>query len=160
MRKVIVNSTPIISLCKIGRIDILKAMYSEIIIPEAVYTEVTKKDDVVKTTLESNKSWISVKTISNEIDKRMYKARLHDGEVEVMILAQEENADLVVIDDLPARKTAQYLGLTLTGTLGILIKAKENGIIDAVMPLIHEMQLKHIYFSENLINMVRAICNE
>lgn len=48
----------------------------------------------------------------------MYRAKLHDGEVEVMILAQEKGADLVIIDDHAAKKTAKYLGLPVTGTMG------------------------------------------
>lgn len=55
----------------------------------------------------------------------MYQAKLHAGEVEVMILAQEEPpANLVILDDNAAKKTAKYLGLKVTGTLGVLIKAK------------------------------------
>lgn len=54
---------------------------------------------------------------------------LHAGAVEVMILAQEQKADLVIIDDNAAKKTAKYLGLTVTGTLGILLKAKRQGVV-------------------------------
>jgi predicted nucleic acid-binding protein len=53
----------------------------------------------------ANRDWIHIEPITNVVDKKMYKAKLHDGEVEVMILAQETKADLVVIDDGPARKT-------------------------------------------------------
>ena len=56
----------------------------------------------------------------------MYEAKLHDGEVEVMILAQEEpKADLVILDDNSAKKTAKFLELSVTGTLGVLVKAKQ-----------------------------------
>jgi len=91
----------------------------------------------------------------------MYKAKLHDGEVEVMILAQQhEGEHLVVIDDGPARKTADYLGLTLTGTIGVLIKAKINGHIDAVMPVIKEMERNGIYISNDLKARVKRISKE
>ena len=114
MRRVIVNSTPIIVLCNIGLLDILKALYAEICIPEAVYREVTEKDDSACQVLKTALNWIHVEKIANQSDKKMYKAKLHDGEVEVMILAQEGTADdLVVIDDNAAKKTAKYLGLKL-----------------------------------------------
>ena len=157
MRKVVVNSTPLIALCKIGRLDILKAMYKEILIPEAVYREVTEKNDAVMTLIKKNLSWIKIENISNYADKKMYKARLHDGEVEVMILAQEKKADLVIIDDLSARKTAEYLELPLTGTLGVLIKAKTNNVIPAVMPIIREMESHGIYFSKALVERIRRL---
>ena len=109
MRRVIVNSTPIIILCNIGLLDILKALYAEICIPEAVYREVTEKDDSACQVLKTALNWIHVEKIANQSDKKMYKAKLHDGEVEVMILAQEGTADdLVVIDDNAAKKTAKY----------------------------------------------------
>jgi len=91
----------------------------------------------------------------------MYKAKLHDGEVEVMILAQEYEGDhLVIIDDGPARRTADYLGLTLTGTIGVLIKAKEKGLINAVMPFIAKMEKQGIFFSDELKARVKRVAGE
>ncbi len=90
----------------------------------------------------------------------MYKAKLHDGEVEVMMLAQELHADLVVIDDGPARKTAEYLGLNVTGTLGVLIKCKQTGEIPAVLPLLRELTKKGIYLKPSLIASIQKIVDE
>ncbi|MFR8562888.1 MAG: DUF3368 domain-containing protein [Blautia sp.] len=84
----------------------------------------------------------------------MYKAKLHDGEVEVMILAQEKKADLVIIDDNAAKKTAKYLGLTVTGTLGVLIKAKHQGIINEVRPFLSKMRANGFYVSDAVECMV------
>ena len=112
MRKVIVNSTPVISLCKVGLLDLLRKQYGEVTIPEAVFKEISRKNDDVKKQL-SEADWIHVESIEETKSKKMYKAKLHDGEVEVMILAQEYDGEhLVIIDDGPARKTAEYLGLT------------------------------------------------
>ncbi len=99
MRKVIVNSTPLIVLCGIGRLDILRELYQEISIPNAVYREVTAKDDSACVQIRSAAEWICVEQIKDHSEKKMYKAKLHDGEVEVMILAQEQEADLVILDD-------------------------------------------------------------
>ncbi len=160
MRKVIVNSTPLISLCKVGLLDLLEKQYGEITIPEAVFREVGRKNDAVKKQV-SSLSWIHVEAIKETKSRRMYKAKLHDGEVEVMILAQEhEGEHLVVIDDFQARRAAEYLGLKLTGTIGVLIKAKENGYVDAVMPVISEMEREGIYFSDKLKEQIRHISKE
>ena len=160
MRKVIVNSTPLISLCKVGMLNLLKKMYGDITIPVSVFKEISRKNDVIREQVSSSK-WIHVESISENTNRKMYKAKLHDGEVEVMILAQEFNGEhLVVIDDGPARKTAEYLGLTLTGTIGILIKAKENGYISAVMPIVNEMEHEGIYFSEKLKEQIARISRE
>ncbi len=84
----------------------------------------------------------------------MYKAKLHEGEVEVMILAQEKKADLLILDDNAAKKTAKYLGLTVTGTLGVLLKAKRQGIIDKISPLLSELKQNGFYIDSALENMV------
>ena len=84
----------------------------------------------------------------------MYKAKLHAGEVEVMILAQEQKADLVIIDDNAAKKTAKYLGLTVTGTLGVLLKAKSRGIVQEITPLVAEMKRNGFYIDSMLEGFV------
>lgn len=154
MRKVIVNSTPLIVLCGIGRLHILKDMYEEIFIPSAVFREVTAKDDSVCVQIRSAGDWIRVEQIKDHSEKKMYKAKLHDGEVEVMILAQEQKADLIILDDNAAKKTAKYLGLTVTGTLGVLLKAKRRGIIDSVCPILSEMKQNGFYIDSVVERMV------
>lgn len=78
-----------------------------------------------------------------------------------MILAQEcEGEHLVVIDDGAARRTAEYLGLTLTGTMGVLIKAKQLGHLDSVMDVVAQMEAHEIYLSDALKAQVRRIAGE
>ena len=160
MRKVIVNSTPLIALCKVNQFDLLRRIYEEITIPRAVFEEVTQKNDPVRKEI-SAAPWIHIEAVQDTKAKRMYRAKLHDGEVEVMILAQEhEGEHLVVIDDNAARKTAQFLGLTLTGTMGVLIKAKELGYLDSVMPVVGRMEDKGIYFSDSIKARVKRLSHE
>lgn len=70
-------------------------MYGEIYIPEAVYREVTRKNDIVKKQIQNN-DWIHVEHIKNFERKRMYSAKLHEGEIEVMILAEEYGNEHIV----------------------------------------------------------------
>lgn len=154
MRKVIVNSTPLIVLSGAGKLDLLKKLYREVIIPEAVYREVTAKKDSACMQVIGESDWIRIEKIHDQSEKKMYKAKLHDGEVEVMILAQEKQADLVVIDDNAAKKTAKYLGLMVTGTIGVLIKAKKLGHLDAVRPVLDEIKENGFYIGTALEKMV------
>lgn len=154
MRKVIVNSTPLIVLCGIGKLDILRELYQEILIPTAVYQEVTVIEDSTCMQIKSAGNWLHIEQIHDETEKKMYKAKLHAGEVEVMILAQEQKADLVIIDDNAAKKTAKYLGLTVTGTLGVFLKAKKRGIIEKIYPLLSEIKRNGFYIDSNLEAMV------
>lgn len=160
MRRVIVNSTPLIALSKAEHLELLRDMYEEVYIPGAVFREVTVKNDVVKAKVERS-SWIHVVTVRDDADRRMYRAKLHAGEVEVIILASKYGEEhLVVIDDEQARKTAEYLGLNLAGTLGVLIKAKQRKLIDFVMPVVSNMEMHGIYFSTGLKEQVRRLVNE
>lgn len=160
MRKVIVNSTPLIALCKVNQLELLRELYTEITIPEAVFQEVTAKNDSVKRKILENGAWIHVQSVSDTIDRRMYKAKLHDGEVEVMILAQEIKADLVITDDNAARKTAIYLSLPLTGTVGVLLRAKAEGLVPKVMPIVDSMEQNGLYYGSVLKEWVRSQAKE
>jgi predicted nucleic acid-binding protein len=154
MRKVVVNTTPLIALSHIGQLDILKKMYGEILIPNAVYNELSAKpDSICKIEVENSKDWVRIEEIKNQMAKSMYKTQLHEGEVEVMILAQEVNADLVIIDDANAKKYAKYLKLPVTGTLGVLIKAKQSGYVDKIKPMLQMMIENGIYISQDLIKL-------
>lgn len=161
MRKIIVNSTPIISLCSIGRIELLKNMYEKIYIPYGVYEEVCiEGSSKVGANLIEKNSFIIINKIQNEEAKRFFKTSLHKGEVEVMILAEEMKADLCIIDDLLARKYAKYLGLQVTGTLGILLKAKEYGLIKEVKPYLNDLISNGIYISEKIYDSVTNLAGE
>ncbi len=141
MPKIVVNSTPLIILCNLNSLSILKELYGEIIIPEAVFNEVTAKQDTACQKLKTEIGWIKIIKIPQNEKLKIYRARLHSEEVEVILLAQKNPvADLVIIDDNAAKTTAKFLGLKVTGTLGVLLKAKRNGIIKEIKPYIKTMK--------------------
>ncbi|GHT48413.1 DUF3368 domain-containing protein [Bacteroidia bacterium] len=150
MRKVISNTTPILSLLKIDKLYILKELYETVSIPEAVFYEIeTGKDKEFYTDL-SEIEWIKIEKIRVQ-ESKLYLFDLDAGEAEVLILAQEQKADLVILDEIMGRRYAQQLGITLTGTLGILLKAKERGIIAAIKPLLYELIQKGSWLNPKLI---------
>ena len=161
MRSVVVNSTPIISLHSVGRLDLLEKMYDKIHIPYAVYEEVCIDGDVViDEGLLMSFSNFSIERISNAEAKRYFRTSLHKGEVETMILANELKANLCIIDDQIARNYAKFLGLTVTGTLGLLIKSKEHGFVENVTPLMDTLIQNGIYISSKLYADIQRITDE
>lgn len=144
MRKVIVNTTPLIALAGIGQLELLRKLYSEIMIPRAVYHEIISEP---ARSLVSEAEWIKVEKITGTIQKSAFSSRLHAGEVEVILLAQEAEADLLIMDDNAAKKTAKYLGLIVTGTMGVLIRAKKEGLITEVKPLLEGLINDGLYVS-------------
>jgi len=93
-------------------------------------------------------------------NSRDYFVDLDDGEAEVLILAKELNADLVILDEILGRRYAKTLKYNLTGTLGILLKAKENGIIKSLKELLSELTEKGTWLNPKLIQEVLRLSKE
>ncbi len=160
-RVVVVNSTPIIALASIQRLDLFKALYEVTYIPKAVFDEVMIKDNSqAQLELVKAREWIITKSISNNEAKKFFKVQLHEGEVEVMILGLEISADLLVIDDYMAREYAKYLDFKVTGSLGVLLRAKEKGIIPKIKPLMNDFIENGIYISDKLYYDILEIAEE
>lgn len=161
MPRIIVNSTPLIVLSNINHLDILQKLYSDIYIPQAVFDEVTAKNDSACQQIKNNLNWIHICAIKNQSMKRMYQAKLHDGEVEVMILAHEnQNKDIIIIDDGAAKKTAKFLGLQVTGTLGVILKAKKENIISNVSSIMNQLIQNGFYITQEVYDFVKNEAGE
>lgn len=159
MRKVICNTTPIISLLKIDKLHILEKLYGRIIVPKAVYDEIEKGRNKKYYLDIKSLPWIEISKIRNT-DSRLYFLDLDNGEAEVLILANEMGADLVIIDEIMGRRYAKQFDLNLTGTIGVLLKAKEKKIIDSVMDLIFRLTNKGTWISPKLIEKIKILSNE
>lgn len=159
-RTVVVNTTPIIALALIGQLDLLQHLYGEVVIPPAVQAEVLAGGPGsigVAELQEAN--WIQ--TVSMQDPRRAdLLSDLDRGEAEVIALAQELNAELVIIDERLARRHAKRLGLTLTGTLGVLLKAKERGFVPAVGPLIDQLRQGDIWLDDALVAEALRLAGE
>lgn len=153
MLKVVSDTTPIISLLKLNRLDLLKQLYEQIYIPNAVYKEIeagkTKPyyKDLAKI------SWINILKI-NDKNSLKYFLDLDLGEAEAIVLATELNADLIIIDEKLGRFHAKHASLKLTGTIGILLKAKANGLITELKPLLNQLIKNNVWISKNLKNLI------
>jgi len=152
---VVANSTPIILFHNIGYLHLLKTLYGKIYIPRAVYNEVAADFDFI-----SPQKWIKVIEIQNKDLKRLLQINLHVGEVEAIILSTEMPADLLILDDLLARKHAKVIGINITGTLGILLALKHKGIIHAVKPLMEQLINVGMYIDKKLYEDVLAMAKE
>jgi predicted nucleic acid-binding protein len=145
---VISNTTPIISLSSIGKIHILKDLFGEIIIPQAVYNEIKAKKRYGYEEVESE--FIKVKAIQGKIYIDTFLNQLDLGEAETIILAREINADYVLIDENLGYKIAKNSGLQAIRTLSVMLKAKEKGIIKEIRPLLDEMIAKGRWYSKKV----------
>lgn len=149
MRRIVVSDTTAIThLAKINALHILKFLYHEILIPEAVYNELSQVNRKQPGALQVlNASWIKVSPIKNQTVASKLKARLDLGESEAIALALEKNADLFIIDERLGRLVAKKLVNQIIGTIGVLLEAKKVGIIDSVRPYL--VQLRNTGFRMN-----------
>lgn len=149
MLKIVSNTTPIISLLKLNRLDILQQLYSQIFIPVAVYNEIEAGKSKRYYKDLSKIAWISIAEIQDKQAVK-YFLDLDAGESEAIVLATEINADLVILDEKLGRFYAKHADLKVTGTIGILIKAKAQGLIKKLKPLLDELTDKEVWISEKL----------
>ena len=111
-------------------------------------------------TLVLQSNWIKVVPVSQDEEKGLFSAKLHAGEEEVMLLAKEQNADLVIMVDNPAKKTAKFMGLAVTGSLGVILRAKNEGLIEEVRPIMMAMIMDGFYIDENTKQYVLETAGE
>lgn len=148
---VVSNSSPIIHLVKINKLYLLERMYGQIFVPNQVYLECTETrqyHEEVK--FISAASWIDIVQIKDiKLFKLLY-SEIDAGEAEALVLAFENNADLVLLDDMEARSMARRLEFTVTGTLGVLLKAKKQGIITSLKEDISKLESTGFWISSDL----------
>ncbi len=159
MLKVVSNTTPIISLLKLNLLDLLKQLYLQIYIPVAVYNEIEagKTKEFFKDL--SKIDWINIIEIQDKQAVK-YFLDLDSGEAEAIVLATELNADLIILDEKLGRFHAKHADLKVTGTIGVLIKAKKAGLIKDLKPLLNELTDKEVWISEKLKREILKKINE
>ena len=156
---VVVNSTPLVAFWSIARLDILRSLFGEIMIPPAVREEFLSAEKETRLKTLHDESWIQVVEIENPNRVAVYTG-LDEGEAQVLVLAEEQNASLVLIDERKARRFAERLKLPLSGTLGVLLLAKEEKIIPAISQLLKAIQEAGLYLHDDLIEQVLQLAGE
>ncbi|MGA1869032.1 MAG: DUF3368 domain-containing protein [bacterium] len=140
MPKIISNTSCLITLERIERIYILKELYNKIIIPKKVEEEFGGK-------LEN---WISICETSDVKTLKVLKTIVDEGEAEVLTLGTEIKDSLLILDDLKARAVAKGLEINITGTLGVILKAKRRGIIKSIKEVLNDLKKVEFRMSEKL----------
>lgn len=127
---VVSDTSPISNLIQINRQDLLPALFKKVVIPKAVWEELTVFHDDLGFLEDSE--WCLIFEVTDRDSLSTLRKQLDQGESEAIILAKELGIQTVLIDEKPGRDLAKVFGLTPTGLLGILLKAKEGGLISEV----------------------------
>lgn len=161
---IVSDTTPIISLIKIKHLGLLKKIFGNVIIPYAVYSELTSNIAFIDEIAEiRNASFLEVLSVKNEEAVRLFRkgTGLDVGESEAIVLAEELNAELILMDERKGRIIAKQMGLQITGTLGILIesyhmKLISPGEVQELMDLLIESGVR---ISKSLYNSIIEYVN-
>lgn len=156
---VVSNTSPINNLAGIGQLSLLQQIYGQIVIPNAVYRELT--DIPVAGTIEVKTfEWIEKREVTNSTLVKTLELEIDEGEAEAIALAIELNADLLLIDERIGRIVASRLGLKFVGVLGVLLEAKSQGLISTVKPLLDRLSASGFWINEKLYNQVLNLAGE
>lgn len=134
----IADTSCLIVLTRLNAIPVLQSLYGQIYITEEVASEFG----------ESLPDWIKVEMVK---DKRYYQilsAMLDPGEASAIALALEMKNVLLIVDEFKGRREAKRLGIEITGTLGVLVKAKQKGLIKELKPVLNQLHLAGFWISE------------
>ena len=159
--KVVSDSTVLIGLAKIGKLELLEKIYGEIFIPNAVFTEVVSRGKGRPGVREvGSAKWRRKKTVSDSRTVEMFVAELGIGEAEVLVLGKEINADWFLLDDPKARNMAMSAGFHLIGLAGVLLLAEQLGLIPSLRPLLDELESKNFRLGAKVRKEILRKANE
>ena len=158
---VVSNTTPFSELAKVGRMNLLGDIFGKVIIPQEVYNEITTGTHPAVNAVKSA-NWIEVLSIRNsqQVSILQSETNLDLGECAAIILAEELGADRVLIDEWAARRVAKSRHLPVTGTVGILLIAKHQELIESVKPVLDELMAQGKRISQQLYQEVLDIAKE
>lgn len=155
---VVADSSALIALSISQSLDLLVAIYGNIIVPQAVYDEVVQPDRSQASALAI---FLEDRILTANLERFVFNAGgLGQGELEAMALYREHSADFLLIDDRRARTIAEHNHINCIGSLGVLLSAKKQGIIANVKPAIEKLRASSLYYADELLNKVLELANE
>jgi uncharacterized protein len=160
--RIVSNTSPLINLAWVGKLDLIPQLYGSIMIPEAVWNEIVIKGEGQPGAEEvKSSSWITVKPVCNLELVQSFRQELDAGEAEAIALALENEADLLLMDERLGRETATYFGLRVLGVIGILVEAKSKGKTTQIKPALDHLQsMAGFYISASLYERILREQNE
>lgn len=156
--QIVSNTSPILNLAIINRLDLLHRQFSKVIIPEGVLTELKADFDLPGSRNIQNslaEGWLSIQKISDHKVFKLLSQQLDFGESEAIALALELGQKSILIDERNARQVALSMGLEPVGIVGILLKAyKQKDILDLESEIIILKEKAGFYISNDLFKSI------
>jgi predicted nucleic acid-binding protein len=156
---IICDSSPLIALSLCKKLELLDTLFSEVVVPETVYNEINKPG---KPEAGNIAVWAreKIRQTGNRQLLQALNLTLDAGESEAIALYWENSADFLLIDEQKGRKIAFQQGIKIIGTVGILLRAKQTGLITAVRPFIDLLRDSPIRISDDLYKKTLDLAKE
>ncbi|MCC6360469.1 MAG: DUF3368 domain-containing protein [Phycisphaerales bacterium] len=134
---VISDASPLTNLATIGKIDLLRALFERVLIPPGVAAELRAGDaEGIHVDLIALADWVEVRAVFDRESVDALMTELDLGEAEAIVLAEEAEADLLLMDERIGRAVAAGRGIRTIGLLGALVTAKRKGVLPRVKPVL------------------------
>ena len=151
-RLVVSNTSPLLYLHQVGRLDLLRQLYGGVVVPTAVAEELAAGSPLgIEAPDLAQHTWLRVESPP---ERTLLPALvdLGPGEAEVLAFGLAHPDSLLLLDDRLARRTAALSRLHVTGTIGLVVRAKQAGVISAVLPVLQALQKTNIRVTAELIH--------
>jgi uncharacterized protein len=165
MAAVVSDSSPLIYLAWLGQFDLLRLLYGRLLVPATVGEEVAGRGGKLPGAAELRAAmqagWIASEMPEHPLEvAELAGAEIDPGEAQAIALARERRA-ILIIDDLDGRKLARRLGVEVTGTLGVLVRAKRQNLVPALRPLVSRLfHETNFHLAKPLIDATLAAVGE
>ena len=154
----VADSSALIALSVCNSLNLLEQLFGAVVVPETVYLETTQPN---KKEAQALKNFLQGKVRQVDMQGYVFLDAFADaGETEAMLLYKQISADKLLIDDQRGRKVAKINQISTIGSLGILLFAKQTGLISEVTPLLRDIEQSDIYLSPELITTVLELAGE
>ena len=156
----VVNASPLIFLSRANVLGLLRLDGGEVLVPLDVADEIERRGptDVTARAIKDN-AWLVV-VEAPPIPALIQAWDLGRGESAVLSWAYNHPGTVAIVDDLAARRCAAALGIPVRGTLGLVLAAKERGVISAARPILDQLRLSGMYLSDRVMNQALTLVGE
>lgn len=141
---IISDTSCLILLSKIDEFDLLQQLANHVYITKDIFEEYGHEIP----------SWIIIKDVKDQHYQKIIELDIDKGEASAIALSIEFEESVLILDDLKGRKYASKLGLKFTGTLGLIMKAKQLGVLKAIKPIITKIKNTNFRFNDDLLDSI------
>lgn len=159
---VVSDTSPLLYLSRVGQLDLLAQLYTEVVVPRTVWAELTEaRPDAPGVAAVLAVTWIRIEAdVQPPPEAQIILADVDAGEASAIALALATHADLLLIDDAAGRRAAEELGVAVRGTLGVLVTAKARGVLPEIAPLLARLLAEGFRASDAVVDQALRAAGE